>query len=594
MRFFVSGRCPVADRLKLISLSGLLALGAACAQGEIQATGSASTGAAGSGSMPPAMTGTAGTGTGVPVVPPGNDPNNVLSGVPKAGAFTPAVPTLRRLTVAQYKNSIRDLLPGASVKTDLEADTALDGLASVGASRIALSPTATEQFETAALDVAHQALSNTATRGALVGCTPAGMTDDACARTFITKFGRRAWRRDLTADEITKYAGLATNASGMLKDFWAGLEYGLAGVLQSPHFLYREELGAADPADSSRRLYTGYELASRLSYLILNTTPDDTLLDAAKAGKLSTAAGLGAEAQRLAASPAAREAMGSFFAELYQLSELDNLPQLPAAFPALTPTLPAAMRTETMKVIDELAMGGDNDFRNLFDTTTTYVNGELAKLYGIPGITGTNFVKTTLPESGPRAGFLGHASFLSMSSHADSGSPTRRGKFIREVLLCRAVPAAPPEVDTTFPSDPPNAPKRTTRQKLEVHRTAGASCATCHSMMDPIGLGLENFDGIGAYRTMEVGQTIDASGNLDGVAFTDARGLGAALKNHKDLGTCVARGLHRYAVGHIETTGESEVITALSKQFATDGYRFRSLLYTVVASASFRYAGIPQ
>jgi hypothetical protein len=481
-----------------------------------------------------------------------------------------------------------------TINTDLEADTALDGLASIGAARVSLSPTATEQFEAVALDVAHQALSNTATRAALVGCTPAGTTDDACARTFVTKFGRRAWRRDLADDEITRWATIATTASGMVKDFWGGLEYALAGILESPHFLYREELGTPDPTEPTRVVFGGYELATRLSYLILNTTPDDTLLDAAKSGKLGTPTGLGAEAQRLLSQPSAHDAMGSFFAELYQLDQLDSLPQLPSKFPLMTPTIGASMRAETLKVLDDIALGGDADYRTFFDTTTTYVNAELAKVYGLTGITGTALVKTMLPPNGPRAGFLGQGAFLAMSSHSDSGSPTRRGKFIREILLCHAVPAAPPDVDTTFPTDAPGAVQRTTRQKLEQHRTAGASCATCHSVMDPVGLGLENFDGLGSYRTMEVGQPIDASGDLDGAAFTDARGLSAALKNHKDLGSCLSRGVLRYAMGHIETPGEQSVVDAVSAQFATDGYKFKSLLYSVVASASFRYAGIAQ
>jgi hypothetical protein len=181
-----------------------------------------------------------------------------------------------------------------------------------------------------------------------------------------------------------------------------------------------------------------------------------------------------------------------------------------------------------------------------------------------------------------------------MSSHADSGSPTRRGKFIREVVLCQAVPSAPPDVNTTFPVDAPGAAQRTTRQKLEQHRLAGSSCAACHQVMDPVGLGLENFDGLGAYRTMEAGQTIDASGNLDGVAYTDARGLGAALKNHPDLGSCLTRGLLRYTIAHVETMGEQPVVDALSQQFAANGYKFGSLVLGVVASASFRYAGSPQ
>jgi Protein of unknown function (DUF1592)/Protein of unknown function (DUF1588)/Protein of unknown function (DUF1595)/Protein of unknown function (DUF1585)/Protein of unknown function (DUF1587) len=591
----------VFERLKLPARWGLLPLSllicGACTAGKITGGGAggpppASSGGAGA---PGATgTGTAG-GSGVPIVPPGGDPNGVLGGTPKTAAFSPAPSTLRRLTVVQYRNSVRDLLgAGVTVPTDLEPDTALDGFASIGAARIALSAQATEQFETAALAMAHQALSNTATRGALVGCTPAGTTDDTCARAFVTRFGRRAWRRDLAADEVTRYATVATSASTMLKDFWGGLEYGLAGLLQSPHFLYREELGVPDPAEATRRIFTGYELASRLSYLMWNSTPDDALLDAAKAGTLATPTGLGAEAQRLFNSPRSHEATGSFFSERLQLSDLDSLPQTPTAFPQVSATLGASMRTETLNVLDDLIFNGDNDYRQLFDTTTTFVNTELAKLYGLPAVTGTAFVKTTLPATSPRAGFLGQGSFLAAGSHADSGSPTRRGKFIREVLLCRAVPSAPPDVDTTFPVDAPGAAKRTTRQKLEQHRTLGASCATCHQMMDPIGLGLENFDGIGAYRTMEVGKPIDASGDLDGVAFTDARGLGAALKNHPDVGSCLARGVLRYAMGHLETAGEQSVVDAVAQQFATDGYRFRSLLFSVVASAGFRYAGIPQ
>jgi hypothetical protein len=589
----VSHRPKLLPVVGLAGLAGLAGFAAACAGGRIGDGTSGTAPSTGSGGGV-AVSGGAGN-SGVPNVPPGADPNGVLGTTPPAAVFVPGASSLRRLTVAQYRNSVRDLFGAAiTLPTDLEADTALDGFASIGAARVPLSAIATEQFETAALALAHQALSSTATRIAFVGCTPAGVTDDACARGFVTRFGRRAWRRDLADEEVARYATVATSASTMLKDFWGGLEYGLAGLLESPHFLYREELGAPDPADATRSLFSGYELASRLSFLVVNSTPDDTLLDAAKAGKLATAAGLGAEAQRLLALPAAHDSIGNFFTELYQLDDLDSLPQSATAFPQLTPTLGASMRGETLHVLDDLVFGSGQDFRGLFDATTTYVNAELAKVYGLPGITGTALQKVTLPANGPRAGFLGQASFLARGSHADSGSPTRRGKFIREVLLCTAVPSAPPDVNTTFPVDVPGAPPTTTRQKLEKHRTAGSSCAACHSFMDPIGLGLENFDGIGAYRTMEAGQAIDASGSLDGVNFTDARGLSAALKNHKDLASCLARGLLRYTIAHIETTGEQPVVDALAQQFARDGYQFRSLVASVVASASFRYTGAPQ
>jgi hypothetical protein len=579
----------VTDRSRLAAvlagLLGLATLAGSCARGRISGGNAGGTGAGGSSGVP-----------GAPVMPPGGDPNGLLGTKPPAAAvFSPAPSTLRRLTSTQYRNTIADLLgPGVTINTELDPDTALDGFASIGAARVSLSATATEQFDTAAFDLAHQALSNTATRGSLVGCAPAGTTDDACARTFLTAFGRRAWRRDLTSDELGRYATIATTAAGMLNDFWGGLEYGLAGLLDSPHFLYREELGTTDPTTPTRRVFSGYELASRLSFLVTNSTPDDQLLDAAKSGKLDTAVGLSAEAQRLLASPRAHDAMANFFTELYALGNLDSLPQSPMFFPAVSATLGASMRTETLKVLDDIAFGAGTDYRTFFDTTTTYVNTELASLYGLPAPSGNDFVKVTLPASGPRAGFLGEGSFLAMYSHADSGSPTRRGKFIREVILCQAVPSAPPDVNTTFPVDAPGAMQRTTRQKLEQHRMAGSSCAACHQVMDPVGLGLENFDGIGAYRTMEVGQTIDASGNLDGVTYNDARGLGAALKNHPDLGSCLTRGVLRYTIAHIETMGEQPVVDALSQQFASNGYKFGSLVLGVVASASFRYAGIPQ
>jgi hypothetical protein len=343
----------------------------------------------------------------------------------------------------------------------------------------------------------------------------------------------------------------------------------------------------------SRRILNGYELATRLSFFLWNTTPDDELLDSAASGELASDAGVRAAANRLLGSPRAQVAVESFFRELLRLDDLDDLPQLPTVFPSMSATLGPAMRSETLKMVSDIVMTRDADYRELFDSKTTFVNDELAKLYGLPAPAGHDFAKATLPDSGMRAGFLGQASFLALNAHADSTSPTRRGKFIREVLLCQAIPPPPPNVDTTLPTDPPGTTPLTMRQKLEKHRSE-ATCATCHKVMDPIGLGLENFDGIGAYRATEAGLTIDASGDLDGTAFTNARELGTALKNHPAVSSCVARSVFRYAIGHIETIGEESVIQALSAKLSTDGFRFRSLLETAASSAGFRYTGNPE
>jgi hypothetical protein len=438
--------------------------------------------------------------------------------------------------------------------------------------------------------MSHQALADAPTRAALVKCAPSGPSDAACANQFVSTFGRRAWRRPLTPDEVSRYTGIVVSAGGTLKDFYGGVEYALAGLLQSPNFLYREEIGQPDPGDNSRRVYQNYELAGRLSYFLWNTTPDEALLDAAQAGSLVSAGGLRTEAERLLATMRAHEAAQSYFAEVVHLGDLDDLPQLATTFPQMSATLGASMRTETLQVFDDIAMTGDHDFRQLFDTRTTYLNAELANLYGLAAPGGMGFVKVTLPDTGQRAGFLGQGSYLALNAHATATSPTLRGKFIREVLLCEAIPPPPPNVDTKLPPDMPGTTPRTMRQKLETHRSV-ASCAACHGLMDPLGLGLENFDGIGAFRSTDVGQPIDASGDLDGVHFRDARSLGAAIKEHPKLPECAARSAFRYATGHVEIATEEPLITALAQGFSTDGYRFRALLLSLVTSAGFRYGG---
>lgn len=514
------------------------------------------------------------------------------SGGTSPPAFVPAPATLRRLTLGQYANTVRDLL-GANITlpTDLEPDTSLNGFASIGAARTAFSPRAIEQLETAALSLSQQALADPTTRASLVTCTPSAAVDDACARRVVTSFGRRAWRRPLTADEVNRYTAVAIQASTTLMDFWNGLRFAVAGILQSPHFLYREELGTPMAA-MSQRAFNGFEIATRLSYFAWATTPDDQLLTAAEAGTLSSDAGLREQAERLVASPRAHAATETFFTELLRLADLDDLPQLPSVYPQVTATLGASMRGETLRVLEDIAWNGGADFRTVFETRSTFLNAELAKLYGVPAPAGTGFVKTALPSDGMRLGLLGQGSFLALNAHADSTSPTRRGKFIREVLLCQAIPPPPPDVDTTLPPNTGTA-GLTMRQRLEKHRV-NAACATCHQTMDPIGLGLENFDAVGAFRTSEVGQTIDASGELDGVAFRDARELAGALKNHADFAACLTRSVFRYATGHVETPGEEASVLALSRNLASDGYRFRSLLLGLVMSPSFRFTGAPE
>src|SRR5258708_600197 len=291
-----------------------------------------------------------------------------------------------------------------------------------------------EEFETAALDIAKQALSDAPRAAALVGCNPTAATDDACTQAFIKKFGRRAWRRPLTDAEVTTYAGVAKTVQTGMKSYFGGLTYALAGLLQSPNFLYREEWGQPDPAKAGRMIFNDYELATRLSFFLWNTTPDDALLDAADAHQLTQPAGFTAQVQRLLKSPRAATGIQTFFSEYYRLADLDSLQQLPTVFPQKTDTLGPAMRQETLRLLTDIIVTRAGDFREAFDSSSAFVNAGLAKLYGLPAVTGTDFIQAMLPATGVRAGYLGHGSLLALNAHANIGSPTERGKFIREML----------------------------------------------------------------------------------------------------------------------------------------------------------------
>jgi len=542
------------------------------------------TGAGGAGTTGAGGTGTGGTGTG-----------GTTGGAGGAGGAPPPLPEfvpqsagLRRLTIPQYRNAIRDLFgPDVTVTTEFEPDTMLSGFASIGAARVGLSAKITEQFETSALAIAKLVLSNTATRGTLVGCTPAAVTDDACTRTFTQKLGRRAWRRALVEEEILQFIAIARTAQTQLNDFFGGLQYALAGILQSPHFIYRVELGQPDTAQPTRVVFSDHELATRLSFFLWNSTPDDQLLDAADARQLTQGGGLAVQAQRLLTSTRIQSAMETFFSEFYRLWELDELGLLPSLFPQMTATVGPAMRGETLRFLNDIAFVRGADFREIFDGRGTFLNKELAGLYGLPAPAGTDYVATMLPDNGMRAGLLGQASFLSVSSQPNRSSPTRRGKFIREMMLCQSIPTPPPDV-TPFPDAAPG----TAREKLTSHRQNPA-CSGCHAIMDPIGLALEHFDGIGAFRANDKGLVIDATGELDGVKFDGARQLGAALKNHPESCACIARQLYRYAMAHVENAGEEAAIITLSRAFQDSGYRFRALVENVVKSPAFVYAAKP-
>ena len=501
--------------------------------------------------------------------------------------FAPAGLVLPRLTASQYRATLSDVFGDPIPATELEADTNPYLFYTIGAATTTVSELGVQQYEESAHTIADMVFGDAARATALLGCTPAS-PGDACVTSYLDSMGRRLFRRPLTTDEQTRWHGIATSLAG--GDALRGLRYAVAGMLQSPLFLYRAELGEPDPADPTVRRYTGYEMASRLSFLLTNAAPSEELLDAAQAGELDTPEGIYEHASRMLESEESRAAVQAFFAQYFDLIRLDRVERDVALHPSYTPTLIHAMRTELELLVDDLVFREDGDMRTLYSTRKTFVNDELAGHYGIsaPSANAVTFVPVELPESGVRRGVLTLGAFLTMNAHQTETSPTLRGKFVRERVLCQTVLAPPDNVNLDLSQEMGEAP-RTLRERLAVHRD-NPECAGCHAFLDPPGMFFEIFDGIGLHRTTEGGLPIDASGDLDGIPLTDASELGTTLRDDPRVPRCMVKQLYRHANGRLEEEGELRQIVELSDEFAASGYRFRDLLLALATSEGFRTA----
>jgi hypothetical protein len=496
----------------------------------------------------------------------------------------PAGPTgLRLLTPAQYQRSVLDVLGPVA------APAVGQWRSSLAAAQGGVASAAVDAYEQAAHAVAAEVFADPTLRLQITGCEPSTAPDDACVASVLETLGRRAWRRPLTEDELARYASVVVTTADLLGgDPWIGLQYAVAGLLQSPNFLYRVELGTPVSGDDPFLVrLDAYELASRLSYLVWNTTPDDALLDAAAAGELDDPAGIAAQVDRLFASPRSRAGVIQLFVDMYDLDALLSLQKDPALLPAFTPTVGPALREELVRVIDDTVLE-QRDYRRLFDTPQGYVNAELAALYGIPGDFGPGFTPVTLPE--PRGGLLTLAGFLAINSGEASTSPTKRGLTVRRVVMCQTIPPPPPDVEADLPEPGDDGPM-TKRQMLEAHATDPA-CSGCHGFTDPIGLALENYDALGGFRATDQGLPIDPSGRLDGVPFADAAELGGLFAEHPATSDCVVRNLYRYASGHIEQPLEEPAIEELVAALVDGDYDLPATIAALAQSESFRYANL--
>lgn len=552
-------------------------------------TGNTGTGSAGTGSTGTGSTGTGSAGTGSA----GTGSTGGLGGLKNPPPFAPAGAAVKRLTTTQFRNSLTALLGNVTV-SEVEPDLWLDGFATVGASAIATSDRGVEQYQVAIDGATQQVFADKTRRDALLGCTPSA-TDASCYKSFVTQFGRRSWRKPLTAAQVDRYTSLATSLATSLGDPIEAARMTANALLESPYFLYRSERGEADPSSKFWR-FTSHEMAWRLSYFLTNSPPDAALVTAADKGDLTAVESVKTQAARLLATPAGRQSIGNFTDELLEVSLIAATAK-DAAFAAYTPGLQGAMAREASSMMQALVFDRNADAMEMFTTRQTYVNKELAALYGLAtvGMTSSTWQPATLPE-GARAGLLGTAGFLSVYANQKFGSPTLRGKAIRNLFMCQDVPSPPADVTPAF-EDPPSGVVRTRREALELHRTS-PSCSACHGLMDPMGLPLEAFDAIGAFRTTDSGKALDLTGQIaitkaDGSAqtipFDGPAQLGQALAQLPDTAACLTRNLYRYSVGRSLGDGEAKVLADLTTAFNMNQRHIGDLMVQIVTSDGFRY-----
>jgi cytochrome c553 len=428
---------------------------------------------------------------------------------------------------------------------------------------------------------------DTPSRRRIMVCTPTSPADEtACATRILAALASRAYRRPLAADapELRPLVdAYRTGREG--GSFESGIRRAVARALVDPLFLFRFEREPAGLAPGQPFRLADGELASRLSFFLWSSIPDDELLDLAHRGALKDPAVLERQVRRMLSDPRADALVDNFAGQWLLLRELKNV--RPDS-PDFDGNLRRSMQRET-ELLFRAVMREDRSVVDLLDADFTFVDERLAAHYGLSGIRGSRTRRVALPQDDPRRGLLGHGSVLTITSAANRTSPVVRGKWVLENLLGAPPPTPPPGVETNLEKDAAQVKVTSLRQRLEQHR-ANAACASCHKLMDPIGLTMENFDHTGKWRTTDGGQPIDASGRLtDGTALTGPASLRQALLSRKDVFVTVfAEKLLTYASGRVMRPQDMPAVRAIVRRATGDGYRFSSLVLGVVAAPQFQ------
>lgn len=513
---------------------------------------------------------------------------------PSGAPYSPGEAVARRLSPQHYRTIITDVFgPEIQLGGRFEPDVRIDGLLAIGSGRVSVSPAGMEQYDAMAHAIASQ-VTDERRRDLLIPCKPASESapDDVCATEFLSKVGRLLFRRPMTEDEIKAYVGAAGAATRTLESFYQGLSMSLAAMLESPQFLFRQVVIEPDPDNAGGFRLDAYSKASQLSFFLWNAAPDSQLLDAAERGELHTRSGLNEQIERMIASPRLEASVRAFFSDMFGFDAFASLAKDATIYPYFSSQVAQDAREQTLKTLVELLLFERGDYRSIFTTRETFMTQALASVYAVPlphaGFNGSpdTWQPFEFAADDPRAGILSHISFVALHSPPGRGSATLRGQALREVMLCQKVPPPPADVAFGLVEDTSNPMYKTARERLAAHNN-NPTCAGCHKIMDPVGFSLEHFDGGGAYHTAENGVPIDASGELDGVPFDDALGLGKAMLVNPATSACLVERITAYALGRAPAKGERAWVAGLKEEFAGAGYVVPELMRQIAASEEF-------
>jgi hypothetical protein len=502
-----------------------------------------------------------------------------------AGHERPTI-AVRRLTHSQYNNTVRDLLGDRTAPAgQFPPEDFVNGFKNQHEAQ-SLSPLLVEAYGAAAEKLARNAFRSGSS--SLISCKPS----PSCRSQFIKSFGLKAFRRPLEPAELKRYEGLFAKEP----DFANGARLVVEAMLQSPHFLFRLE-------ETSNPKWTPYVRATRISYVLWDTMPNDALLESAARGELDTADSVEKVVRRMLADPKAKQALDEFIAQWMRFDRVLTSTKDRRRFPQFTRETAAAMTEETRRFISDLVWG-DQDFTELFTAGYGYLNADLAEVYKLPA-PATEFTRVNFAPESERAGLLGQALFLALTSKPDDTSPTARGLFVREQFLCQHVADPPPGVNTNLPPISPAKPQ-TNRDRLAEH-TLNKSCAGCHNLIDPIGFGLEKFDAIGARRDRlplvffgdrksrgtppkTVMLELDTGGFVAGIPdskFTSPRELGAVLARSPQCQECIVKQYFRYTAGRTETPADRPLVRKVTEDFRKSQFRFKEMIVSMLRHREF-------